>query len=120
VGQRPDEVFGTLHYCGPWPRNVHTGKTYRLPQGTVDDGFRVYALEWSEGEIRWFVDGVHYQTQTVWRSEGAPFPAPFDRAFHLILNVAVGGNLPGSPDETTPFPAIMEIDWIRVYERAER
>lgn len=120
VGQRPDEVFGTLHYGGPWPRNVHTGKTYRLPQGTVDDGFRVYALEWSAGEIRWFVDGVRYQTQTAWRTEGAPFPAPFDQPFHLILNVAVGGNLPGPPNESTPFPATMEIDWIRVYQRTVR
>ena len=117
LGQKPAEVFGTLHYGGPWPRNVHTGKTYTLPSGTFADDFHVFALEWQEGEIRWYVDGVHYQTQTEWRTEGAAYPAPFDQRFHLILNVAVGGNLPGSPDETTRFPQSMVVDYVRVFER---
>lgn len=117
VGNRPNEVFGTLHYGGSWPKNVHSGKTYVLPAGRVDDGFRVYALEWTAGEFRWFVDGVCYQTQTEWGTDTAPYPAPFDQSFHLILNVAVGGRLPGNPDATTAFPAVLEIDWIRVFER---
>jgi len=116
VGHRPNEVFGTLHYGGAWPKNVHSGKTYVLPSGRIDDGFRVYALEWTAGEFRWFVDGVCYQTQTEWRTEAADHPAPFDQPFHLIVNVAVGGRLPGDPDGTTPFPAVLEIDWIRVLE----
>ncbi len=45
----------------------------------------------------------------------ADFPAPFDRPFYLILNVAVGGWFPGPPDATSDFPAAMEVDWIRVY-----
>jgi len=117
LGQRPAEVFGTLHYGGPWPRNVHTGTTYTHPNGNFADNFHVFALEWEEGEIRWYVDDVHYQTQTEWRTEAAPFPAPFDQPFHLILNVAVGGNLPGSPDETTTFPQSMVVDYVRVYQR---
>lgn len=119
LGQKPREVFGTLHYGGPWPRNVYSGKTYTLPTGTFADDFHVFAIEWEPGEIRWYVDGVHYQTQTEWRTEGAPFPAPFDQRFHLILNVAVGGNLPGSPDETTPFPQSMVVDYVRVYQRED-
>jgi beta-glucanase (GH16 family) len=120
LGQKPQEVFGTLHYGGPWPRNVHTGKNYELPDGRrFDEDFHVFALEWEEGEMRWYVDGVHYQTQTEWRTEGAPFPAPFDQRFHFILNVAVGGNLPGSPDETTQFPQSMIVDYVRVYQRAD-
>jgi beta-glucanase (GH16 family) len=117
LGQRPGEVFGTLHHGGSWPRNVYAGKTYTLPSGTIDDGFRTYALEWTEREFRWFVDGVCFQTQTEWRTEAAPYPAPFDKPFHLLLNVAVGGHLPGPPDDATPFPAVMEVDWVRVYER---
>jgi beta-glucanase (GH16 family) len=119
LGQKPQEVFGTLHYGGPWPRNVHTGKTYTLPDGRrFDEDYHVFALEWEEGVMRWYVDGVHYQTQTEWRTEGAPYPAPFDQRFHLILNVAVGGNLPGSPDEHTVFPQSMVLDYVRVYQRA--
>ena len=45
--------------------------------------------------------------------------APFDHPFHMILNVAVGGNLPGAPDATTVFPQRMEVDYVRVYERTQ-
>jgi beta-glucanase (GH16 family) len=120
VGHQPREVLGTLHYGGAWPRNVHTGETYRLPDGepAFTDDFHVFAIEWSCGEIRWFVDGRPVQTQTVWRSESAPYPAPFDHPFHLLLNVAVGGGLPGNPDETSLFPQTMSVDYVRVYQRA--
>jgi beta-glucanase (GH16 family) len=120
LGQKPNEVFGTLHYGGKWPNNVHTGKTYTLTQGTFHDDFHVFAIEWERGEIRWYVDGKHYQTQTQWRSEGGEFPAPFDQRFHLLLNVAVGGNLPGSPNAATEFPQVMHVDYVRVYERAKQ
>ena len=120
LGQKPREVFGTLHYGAAWPRNVHSGATYSRPDGQgFDEAFHVFALEWEHGEIRWYVDGEHYQTQTRWHTEGAPFPAPFDQRFHLILNVAVGGNLPGSPDETTIFPQSMIVDYVRVYQRPD-
>ena len=64
----------------------------------------------------WYVDGVFYQTQHEWRTFGAAYPAPFDRRFHLLLNVAVGGNWPGSPDASTVFPQQMYVDYVRVYQ----
>ena len=67
--------------------------------------------------MRWYVDDFLYQTQTDWSTDQAPFPAPFDRRFHLLLNVAVGGDWPGDPDDTTEFPQRMEIDYVRVYQR---
>lgn len=123
VGHRPAEVLGTLHYGGSWPRNMHTGEIYTPPQMAADgttfaDGFHDFAIEWERGEIRWYVDGVHTQTQRTWRAEGADFPAPFDQRFHLILNVAVGGKLPGNPDATTVFPQSMTVEHVRVYQRA--
>lgn len=117
VGHQPATVHGTLHYGGEFPANTSSGDSYRLDSGTFSDGFHTFAMEWEAGEIRWYVDGRHYQTQTDWYSEGGDFPAPFDRDFHLILNIAVGGNWPGPPDLTTPFPQSMDVDWIRVYER---
>ena len=116
LGQKPNEVFGTLHYGAKWPKNVHTGKSFTLRKGTFHEDFHVFAIEWEEGEIRWYVDGEHYQTQTKWHTEEADFPAPFDQRFHFVLNVAVGGNLPGSPDETTVFPQAMLVDYVRVYQ----
>ncbi|NNF37468.1 MAG: glycoside hydrolase family 16 protein [Gemmatimonadetes bacterium] len=118
VGHEPNRVHGTLHYGGTSPANQSTGDAYQLPSGTFADAFHVFSVEWDEGEIRWYVDGRLYQTQTSWFSTAAPFPAPFNQRFHLIVNVAVGGNWPGNPDGSTVFPQSMDIDWIRVYQRS--
>jgi beta-glucanase (GH16 family) len=118
-GQELDRVLGTLHYGGPWPRNTFSGDSFTLPAGgDFSRDFHVFALEWEPGEIRWYVDGQHYLTQTEWFSEAADHSAPFDRRFHMILNVAVGGMFVGSPDETTVFPQRMEVDYVRVFERS--
>ena len=50
---------------------------------------------------------------------GGGYPAPFDQEFHLLLNMAVGGNLPGPPDATTSFPQELVVDYVRVYQRPE-
>lgn len=117
LGQEPNKVYGTLHYGGEWPDNKHTGASYTLPNGTFSDDFHLFVLEWDTTAIRWYVDGVHYQTQTQWHSSGGAYPAPFDQRFHLLLNVAVGGNWPGNPDDTTIFPQTMVIDYVRVYKK---
>ena len=108
-----------------WPLNALNYAKY----SGVDpaDGFHVYALEWDEQEIRWFVDGNHFHTvrrSTYWNFHKDPETnahtpgsdsAPFDRPFHLLLNLAVGGNLPGAP---TPgaLPSELRVDYVRVYE----
>ena len=132
AGTPETRVHGTLHYGRPWPDNVHTGTGYALPGGaSPSDGFHVYALEWEAGEIRWYVDGVHYATQRAdgWFSQtrklgrwidAAP-GAPFDAAskYHLLLNLAVGGKWPESANERgideTAFPQGMLVDYVRVY-----
>lgn len=119
LGQDPIRVYGTLHYGNP---HTHTGDDYVLRTGeTFADDYHTFALEWEPGEIRWYVDGYHYQTQSEWftSKRDAEYPAPFDRPFHLLLNVAVGGHWPGDPDETTEFPQCMTVDYVRVYRRAE-
>ena len=117
LGHEPNTVLGNLHYGGRWPDNVHTGKSFVLENGTFAEEFHVFSLEWEERTIRWYVDGALYQTQTEWRSDGGPYPAPFDVAFHLILNVAVGGRLSGLPDASTTFPQRMLVDYVRVSQR---
>ncbi len=119
LGNEPDTVLGTIHYGGEWPNNTFSGSEYELPSGTFHEDFHVFAIEWEEGEIRWYVDDVHYGTKTSWNSTGGPFPAPFDKRFHLLLNLAVGGNLPGSPDANTQFPQEYVIDYVRVYQEGE-
>lgn len=115
-GQEPSRVLGTLHYGAQWPKNRFTSGTYDLPRGKFSDDFHVYGLEWREGQITWLIDDKPYQTMTKWDSAAAPFPAPFDEPFHLILNVAVGGQFLGNPNSTTRFPAQLQVDYVRVYE----
>ncbi|MEM1182164.1 MAG: family 16 glycosylhydrolase [Acidobacteriota bacterium] len=116
IGSEPDRVFGTIHYGASFPGNVFSGTDTFLPSGTFADGFHDFAIEWEFGEIRWYLDGVEYASRDNWFSSGGPFPAPFDVDFHLLLNVAVGGNLPGNPDATTVFPQEMVVDYVRVYQ----
>lgn len=134
-GHQPNRILGTLHFGSRWPANAEASQNYDLPnQRTVAD-FHVYALEWEPGEIRWYVDGHKFATQSSWWSsskttggQGAkptaeadlnPWPAPFDQPFYLIVNLAVGGRFPGNPDRTTPFPAEMLLDYVRVYDRTD-
>ena len=116
IGDQPYRILGTLHYGGAWPRNVFSTTDYVLASGTFHDDFHVFALEWDLGEIRWYVDGMLFATRTHWYSTGGPFPAPFDVDFHLLLNLAVGGNLPGPPNAATDFPQEYVIDYVRVYQ----
>ncbi|GLS27019.1 hypothetical protein GCM10007877_27380 [Marinibactrum halimedae] len=109
-----NEVFGTLLHGDNFPKNIHTTKTFS-PKTSVVDTFHTYAIEWEKGEIRWYIDGEHYQTQK-YTSAGA-YPAPFNQSFYLILNVAVGGDLPGGPTPQTPFPQTMEVDYVRVFQK---
>jgi beta-glucanase (GH16 family) len=113
-GQDPARILTTIHYGGPSPANVSSGSGTFLPPGTEQD-FHEYAVEWQRGEIRWYVDDQLVATKTNWYSTAAPFPAPFDVDFHLLLNLAVGGTFVGSPSAATPFPAEYVIDYVRVY-----
>lgn len=110
-------VYGTLHYGDQWPNNVFTGDTYVVATDATAD-FHDYALEWDESEMRWYVDGILYAVQNSWYTTSAAFPAPFDQSFHILFNVAVGGNFPGSPNASTVFPVRMEVDYVRVYSGA--
>ncbi|PAP77130.1 family 16 glycosylhydrolase [Rubrivirga marina] len=119
LGHETSRVHGTLHYGGGSIGHRYTGTSYDLPEGSFDEDFHTFAIEWEPRRIRWYVDGELYQTQISWTSAGGPYPAPFDSPFHLLLNVAVGGQWPGYPDETTTFPQRMEVDYVRVYQDAE-
>ena len=120
LGQEPTRIYGTLHYGGSYPNNTHTGSSLKLTSGdNFTEKYHLFTLEWEENEFRWYVDGHLYLTQNDWYTDAAPYPAPFDQEFYLILNVAVGGNWPGNPDASTYFPQVMVIDYIRVYKKSQ-
>ncbi|MDB9741330.1 glycoside hydrolase family 16 protein [Akkermansiaceae bacterium] len=135
TGQEPQKVHGTLHYGSKWPANAHSGETHIFKEGTTIADFHNYSIGWEPGEIRWYVDNTLYSTQNSWwssskveadskngagvkptkKSELNPWPAPFNKPFYILMNLAVGGHLVGAPNENTPFPSTMQIDYVRVY-----
>ena len=117
-----DHISGTIHFGGPWPRNTYlSSSVYNGIDWSQD--FHVFGVEWEEGVIRWTVDGNVYRTRTSdsWYSEnaGGSEHAPFDTDFHLLLNLAVGGILPGSVNSSTVFPQTMLVDWVRVSQQQQ-
>ncbi len=119
IGREPDLAHGTLHGPG-YSGDRAIGETWKLGKGTgksLADDFHVFAIEWEATRLRWFVDGQHYFTLTPANlPPGAKWV--FDKPQFLLLNLAVGGNWPGSPDATTQFPQQMKVDYVRVYRRA--
>lgn len=112
VGSQPATVVGSAH--GPGYTGSSISSSYTLPAGNLSDGYHVYAIQWKQGRIDYYIDDVLYETITP-----ASMPSggiwEFDKPFYILINLAVGGSWPGSPDASTVFPAQMLVDYIRVY-----
>ena len=115
-GQYPSIVTGALHGPG-YSGGNSVGGPYNLDGGAFNDDFHVFAIDWDASSISWSVDDQVYLTL-------GPSDIPsgtewvFNDDFFIILNVAVGGNYVGAPDETTTFPQTMLVDYVRVYGTA--
>lgn len=112
-------IKSTVH--GPGYSGIHgIGRVTSLPDGgRVDDGFHVYGAIWSPNRVQFYVDDPAAPFFTVTPAdlpEGAKWV--YDQPFFLLLNLAVGGDWPGPPDASTPNPARMLVDWVRVYKPA--
>lgn len=102
-------VHGTVH----WDANGYA--SYGRASGNLDfSQFHTYSIEWDPSYIRWFVDGVQYNE--IYIANGTGNTEEFQKPFFIPLNLAVGGNWPGSPNGSTPFPAQMLVDYVRVYQ----
>ena len=124
LGDETKRVFGTIHYGEP--HTQQQGK-YTLEEGDFSKEFHVYALEWDPGEFRWYIDGKLYYKTNEWftrpraNGDGRPYPAPFNKQFYLILNLAVGGTWVGYPEKNAKFAenARLIVDYVRVYQKKE-
>ncbi|MFJ7286943.1 glycoside hydrolase family 16 protein [Curtobacterium sp. NPDC098951] len=116
VGYEPAVVHGTVH--GPGYSGAQgVSAAYRNPTGAAfADGFHVFGVDWRPDAVTWTVDGTAYRTVT--RQDVGTNPWVFDKPFFVVLNVAVGGSWPGSPDASTRFPQQMTVDWVRVSSNA--
>lgn len=111
-GQEPNITHGSLHGPG-YSGGAAISKSYILTNGRFDNDFHVYAVEWGENYIDFFVDNYLYQRVTPQNVTGEWV---YNHPFFLILNIAVGGNFVGFPTTGTPFPQSMYIDYVRVYK----
>jgi beta-glucanase (GH16 family) len=113
VGREPSINNGSIHGPGYSGADGLTGKI-SLPDGKrLCDDFHTYAMEWDPESVRFFMDGQLYCTRTAKDVPGKKWD--FDQPFFILLNVAVGGSWPGSPDETSTYPQTMLVDYVRVY-----
>jgi beta-glucanase (GH16 family) len=117
IGREPGTVHGSLHGPSTVSNTSDATAPFSLPAGqSFSDDFHLYAVEWEPGTVRFYVDSNLYSTftQAQWPAGGT---WAFDHPFFVILNVAVGGTWPGSPDATTVFPQQMLVDYVRVYTK---
>ena len=117
LGQRDNNAFGTVH----WSESGNKAQYPNGPSGitltgdeTFNNQYHVFSLVWSETELEWLIDGESFQKFTI--TDSASLQA-FRKAFFLIFNIAVGGNLPGSPSAETEFPQYMHVDYVRIYQQ---
>jgi beta-glucanase (GH16 family) len=110
---RDNRVYGTAHWYDDDPgANVNYGGGTTLASGTFADEFHVFSIIWDEEKITWYLDDKQFQVIDITPDE----LSEFHEEFFFIMNVAVGGNWPGSPDGTTVFPQRMAVDYIRVFQ----
>ena len=115
VGYDPGVVHGTLH-SEKYNHVKHTQQEGKLTVSDCQDAFHIYAVDWKENQIDISIDDKVYQT--VKRNPDDDFKGwPFDQRFHLILNVAVGGNWGGAKGiDPNIWPQQMLVDYVRVYQ----
>ena len=112
VGHEPNRVHGTVHWADDNNNWANYGG-YKNSQTDLSEEFNVFSIVWDETQIRWLLNDVQYHVIDT-------SPASLDEFrenFFFIMNVAVGGNWPGSPDATTVFPQRMIVDYIRVHQQ---
>jgi beta-glucanase (GH16 family) len=115
LGSQPSTIHGSMHGPGYSGESALTGSV-TFPKTKVGDDFHVFAAEWEPQAVRFYVDGQLYQTKTP--AELPPGkPWVFDHPFFVLLNLAVGGSLPGNPEDSTVFPQRLLVDYVRVYGR---
>ena len=114
VGYWPDSILATVH-TDKYNGMLNTQKTAGIHRNDISKAFHVYAMEWTADSINFFIDDVKYNS---FKNDQTGVGAwPFDKTFHILLNVAVGGNWGGKFGvDDSIFPQKFMIDYVRVYQ----
>lgn len=115
TGDLPNRVLSTVHFGANVSQRQYKSQSKYLENGkNFHDEFHVFSMLWKEDMIEFLVDDMVYHTITPASVGNQPYP--FNKNFFFIMNVAIGGNLPGNPDATTELPQNMIVDYIRVFQ----
>lgn len=115
VGYDPGKVHGTVH-TEAFNHSIGTQQGAQLQVDDFQSEFHVFAIDWREDEIDFFIDGENYFTFQ--NTGNGPKEWPFDQPFHMILNIAIGGNWGGAKGvDPNIWPQRMEVDYVRVFDR---
>lgn len=107
LGDKPGEL--NVGYIANNRGGKLNGNHEAIPTADLSEDFHTYSVEWRSDFLIYYLDDVEVRR---W-----PTPPEMRKPMYLIINLAVGGKWPGAPDQTTKFPATMEVDWVRAYER---
>ena len=117
IGREPGVAHGTIHGPGYSGSKGIGGCHVLAADQALTSQFHLFAVTWQPGRICWYLDNhLYFEVTPAQLPQGSPWP--FAHPFFLLLNLAVGGEWPGSPDRTTSFPQTMLIDFVRVYQAA--
>ena len=111
TGDTPNKTFHTVHYVNGEQQYNFVGDDY-FNDVSFSEGYNEFMVDWTPEYITWYVNG-----EEAFQLPITSDMKEFQRSHHLLLNVAVGGNLPGNPDDTSVFPQTMYVDYVRVYEK---
>ncbi len=116
----PDWNLGSVHGTG-FTGGTGLGTQYNFPNGQTAAQWHTYGMIWSKGSVAYYIDDPSHiyatfnATSLTPLNDGAVWPFDAGQSNFILLNLAIGGSWPGSPDSTTPFPSEMLVDYVRVY-----
>ena len=117
LGHKPNTLYGTVHYGRDYLEN----RRYRGDSTRIEGSepfhtqYHTFSIDWRRDTIDWLLDGERYHRFTAAEAQRSGQPYPFNAPQYLLINLAVGGNWPGSPDSTTQFPQELLVDYVRMY-----
>jgi beta-glucanase (GH16 family) len=119
AAKSPDWNEGSVHGTG-FTGGTGLGTVFNFPAGQTAAGWHTYGMTWTPGSVAYYVDDptqpyIIYKKSSLTGLTGAVWPFDAGQSSFIILNLAVGGDWPGSPNATTPFPSQMLVDYVRVY-----
>ena len=114
----PDWNTGSIHGTGFTGSNL--GTTYFFPSGTTAADWHTYGMIWTKDSVSYYIDDpsnpyATFTSASISGFSGSKWPFDNGQNAFLIMNIAVGGSWPGSPDSSTVFPAEMLVDYVRIY-----